>query len=424
MSSRAMHFYQGLLLSIGIVAVADTAVEFTGRRYLRDREQWRIQEAEKERARLQSYHRVAPTENVVEQNAAVWYRLALARSARQPAEDARDVALGTAMLQPGDEPSLARLMSGPCRESTQGARMREALRSSMCDWELTSIAGDRPEASQALLVGNCLVVEGHWHAVRRQWAEATDSYRRALSFAGDLGQGDFSMNLVGMAVAKAALDGFGALARTAAMPSALWARIGDDLARFEAVLPSTDAGIRLARLSAAANVEIDARTYIRDISSGVSWIWPSAAAAGWHVSRAERLLDLLQQTSDARTQQDREGLAAEVDRLVRASHSETIRDSIPDNLVGAVKSELYLVRIYRSIRAAIELQQRRLAEGRFPANAATLTPYLESKGLHYESSKDGDEYRIVAEDSGGSHAVIVTGHLTVPAAPTQSPKRP
>src|SRR5258708_40119703 len=103
------------------------------------------------------------------------------------------------MLQPAEDSSLARVMDGACRE-VQSARIREALQSSMCDWESTSIAGDRPDAGQALLLGNCLVVGGHLHAVRRQCAEAVDSYGRALSFAADLGQGGFSMDLAGMAV--------------------------------------------------------------------------------------------------------------------------------------------------------------------------------------------------------------------------------
>src|SRR5437660_863917 len=165
-SSRGTHLYLWLLLSAGIVVSADAAVEFAGQQYLRQREQWGVREAERERARLQTYHRVAPTENVVDGNAAVWYRLAFARSWRQPAEQAH-VARGTAMLRPEDESSLARLINGSCRE-VLGARIREALRSSTCDWELTSITSDRPDANQALLLGNCLNIEGHWHNVRRE----------------------------------------------------------------------------------------------------------------------------------------------------------------------------------------------------------------------------------------------------------------
>jgi hypothetical protein len=390
-------------MSILVVVLADLA----GRRYLRKREGWRLQEIAAEHARAEGFRRTLITEEPIDQNAAVWYRRSFSKLRQLQVERAQAVGSAIARAFDDDSTSFEALATEFCSE-TQTARVRDALRCTRCDWGLASLSNDdRLDGRRAWLLGNCLILDGHLRAARHQFASAAKSYLEALAFALDLGQADFSTSLVGMAVAKPALEGLGRLVGKLDYDIRLLEGTWQDLARFEMKLPSVDAGIRLARLRIATNLEIDTRAYLRDRPWVLNHVLPFRSVAAWRLSRSEHLLNILSQMSDTVDPNERETLATQIDREVTASTNQSIRDIVPDDCLGSVKTEEYLRHIYRATQAAIRLRQWSAAHGRFPVSAEAPMLSLEREGLRYDASEDGKGYKIVIGNGDRSGTVLL-----------------
>jgi hypothetical protein len=266
---------------------------------------------------------------------------------------------------------------------------------------------DRLESRRAWLLGSCLILYGHLQAVHHQSASAVKSYLEALSFADDLGQADFETTLIGMFLAKPALEGLSELIGRLDKDSVSLEEIWQQLALFETKLPRMSTGIRLARLRTATNLQIDSDEYVRGQPWELSHVPSRRAIAAWRLARSEPLLKLLFQIADANGTHDREKLAAEIEHAVETANNQTVSDGVPDNCIGAVKSEAYLHRIYRSTQAAIRLRQWRDDHGRYPADAMPLMLRFDEERLRYETSQDGNSYKIIIDGGEGEGTVLL-----------------
>jgi hypothetical protein len=153
-----------------------------------------------------SYRRPASGDNPFDENAAVWYRLAMSRMT-----DASP-ALLVPILKGGSEHYLElvddRILRA-CRE-VRAPRVDAAMRSTRCDWEIGSASDPRDGFEyerEALVLGSCLVIDGHRASANRKMDDALNSYLRALSFGCDFGNGDGMMTMIGLSTALGGLRG-------------------------------------------------------------------------------------------------------------------------------------------------------------------------------------------------------------------------
>jgi hypothetical protein len=368
-----------------------------------------VRELAREQTRVSSYRRLLLFGEPLQQNAAIWYRLSLAKIPLGPADNLHAIGRAVGRGFADDASSLNALVHDRCLEA-QSARIREALRCTWCDWGRSSMAFDvlasDPDRN-ALLLGNCIVLSGHLRAAQHQWSDAATFYLEALSFGCDLGQADFEANLVGMAVSKSALEALGKLVGKAEDDTRFLDDLWQKLSQVESGLPSVDIGFRLARLEIASNLEIEAQAYVRDRRRGLTSLLPWRAVAAWRLSRSERLLNLLEQAADAHDPGQREQLAAEIGHQVTGNTS-AVTDALPDNWVGAMNGAEYLERVYWITRAAIKLQQWHADNhGKYPATAALLASSLERHGLRYEPSEDAYSYKIVVASGRDAGTVLL-----------------
>jgi len=407
-----------LWIIVGVIALGSFA-DSVGENYLRRRDAWRQEEVSRERDRLRKYRRMVIADGAVDQNAAIWYRLTLAHSPHIALDDAQRIASAAAKPDRSDDSSWAPLLNELCREASS-SRVAEALRCTRCEWGLESSSDAGVDSSQLWIVGNCIVLRGHWQARFRRWTDAATTYLQALSFASDLGQADFSTNLVGFAIAKSALEGLGTLSKNARVDRVVRAQISSRLTAFESALPTVTAGLRLAGLTAAANLAIERRASLRKQSAVSSRLFLSHALAAAREIHAGAVLDEVFKLAAAQTWEERERRGREVDVAVQNSKSKIVHDSIPRTCAGSVNDELFLVRVYRAVRAQVELEQRRLDEGRFPQDAGTLNELLQSAGLQYQASDDRRQYRIVNRNERNEEVIFAESS----DLPSVAPARP
>ncbi len=339
--------------SCGLAILAMLSADYAGRRYLQGREAWKDRELAQELARANQFRRVVLTEEPIEQNAAIWYRRAFGRFQLAQVERAGAVAKAAAGAYSDGGSASDAVVADVCDEA-RSQRVRSALRCTVCNWDLVRSGNeDRLDGTRAWLLGNCLILYGHVKASRHEWMDASRSYLEALAFACDLGQAGSSTSEVGMAIAKPALEALVNVTRHADRDSRVRERIREELSRFDKNLPTVSPGIHLAALRAAINLDIDAKAYIARRPFGSSYFVPWHALAAWRRSESEPVLQLLAQLSDATDPGARERLATAVDSAVDSSKSQSVRDAVSSDWVGAVKSEAYLRDVYRATEAAL-----------------------------------------------------------------------
>jgi hypothetical protein len=399
-------FVKSIVLLCCATVLLYMCANLIGRVVLENREAWRLRAIAAEQARTSAYSRIVLTEKTRTQNAATWYRRSFARLGRLPAGSARSVAIAASQRSGIDSATMA--AAGQLCEEINSARMQDALSSTKCDWELTLLNnGDRLDGDQSWQLGNCLVLRGHIDVRDRDYTSASMMYFEALSFASDLGQADYSTNLVGMAVAKAALDGLAILAAVRHDIRFLETTQGM-LSRFETRLPSIDSGIRLARLRTATNLRLDAKLLETTDPWALRHVVPFRLTEAWQLSLQRDLFNVLLELSETRDMARREMLAKRIDDTVAVSANKTIRDGIPDDCISAIKSEEYLHHVYVATQASVELEEQRAYNGVFPATAAQLTVSLINEGLRYEVLEGGREYRVVMGEGDGLKTIVAS----------------
>jgi hypothetical protein len=381
-------------LSCGLAlpyALADVA----SRAYLRRYATWRLSEIAAEHARTDAYRRSVLVGDPTEQNAAIWYRRSFARLQLLPEGSEQVVARAVVRLSNRADTVLLAAASQSCEEASS-ARMFAARHAARCDWELSSLNDDgQIDAKHAWLLGNCMVLRGYHDARGHDRGTAAQGYFEALSFASDLSQADYLASFVSMTVAGAALEG---LANTAAGwdDTKSLRATRETLSRFATRLPTIDAGLRLAKLEIATNLQIEATASDRHRPWGLRAIWWPLVGA-WRLAHQTSVLKLLQQLSETRTTADRKRLATTIDNLQASTTDRTVKDGLPIRCLSAVMDEEYLHRVYTATEAAIELEERRLDDERFPETAESLNVRPFGEGLHYEQLDGGHGYRIMID---------------------------
>lgn len=307
----------------------------------------------------------------------------------------------SALSHEGIEP-LNRLTSQYCNE-VHSSRLRNALSSSLLDWELyiTALERDRIE-QQAWLIGNCLVVEGRVAALRHEFSEAANWYFEALSFGCDLAQRELTSSLVGMAISRAAL-----LALTELLPAShhddqQLAEMSSTLEKYKENLPTIRPSIRLAMLQAADNLEAEAELPLQR-QQGTLWTYllPRSAVAAWNLHRNERVLQLMMNLSESTQPNQYEGGAAALDRIASSIIDPGVREAVPINCQGAVQSERYLENFFHAVLAAVALWRWQASQGRFPIDDGPIKRALTHDGLRYSVIENGAGFRIDVSSGAG-----------------------
>lgn len=268
---------------------------------------------------------------------------------------------------------------------------RDALRCTRCDWQLGS-ASDIVGVG-ALFLGNCLVLSGHSNGGVREWRRSAQSYVEALSFACDLGQGDFMTNLFGITVATAALRGLTQLVESAGDDTAFLQHVSRLLSDVADRLPSMSTGIRSLNAAIAAGLVVEARSSARSLNR-IGVVVPGTAFAAWRLRRHESYLDKLEQAAGGGDVEQRVELARQVRTYAAASGSAAF-EWVPTIIPEAILDEDSVALLYGSLRAAITVHEWQIQHGLFPTDVDQLPLFPRASNLKYEPIDGGKGYRIV-----------------------------
>src|SRR5207253_5992626 len=162
-------------------------------------------EAARERELAATYRRPVIFGEALDQNAAIWYRRALAPIVKTYSSSLRPLNEASFAGFEADPASRRALLDGPCRQ-LQATALRDALRCTHCDWELPyqvvrSATDDI--AGSPTVAANCLTLEGHERAALGDARGAMRLYLQTISMGCDLQVGDLLMNFIGdMSVQK------------------------------------------------------------------------------------------------------------------------------------------------------------------------------------------------------------------------------
>jgi len=400
----SMALVVGLALAFSGSVAARWVLDTAGQRYIQRWRELRAGERDREDARLHTYRRPFVSGEPREQNAAVWYRLSLARIPTGWLSDSTRVERLLRDDVSNNAAELDAVMSGPCAES-QSSRMVEALRSTACFWGGGSLGIDlgADVDRKALLLGRCLIADGRLRAANHRWTEAANQYFQALAFASDLAQADFEANLVGLSVALSSLQALGHLAGRLGQDTAALDDLLQKVWRLEG-LPTVDAGLRRARLDIASNLAIETRRDVQRYRSGFARIVPKYASAAWRLWKSDRLLRLLEslQTADPLARRDLVG------EIRQRATDPAVVVALPDHLVGAMESGTFLMYEHRAVAAAIGLELWRARHGNYPADLAQLPETLPRVGLKYERHSDTDGFQITLSSGPSAGTVLFT----------------
>jgi hypothetical protein len=235
---RRIAWILGVLLT---AAILSAALDSRASRYLRRFEDRRMMKAALDQERAANYRRPIVVGTPLPQNAVTKYRTAFANLKTLSKDTSTQ---SGALVNQGVSVDLATahsFLAAQCGE-VQTPEFRDALRCTRCDWQLAS-ASDHVGIG-ALFLGNCLVLSGHSSGGLREWRRSAQSYVEALSFACDLGQGDFSTNLMGITVATSALRGLTQLVESAGDDTAFLQYVSRLLSDVADRLPSMSTGTR------------------------------------------------------------------------------------------------------------------------------------------------------------------------------------
>jgi hypothetical protein len=370
--------------AFALVVILGTLSESRGREYFSSQAKSLENELAIERSRAAQYRRQVFQEPL-EQNAAVWYRLAFAEIGRLPRDTVEVLANA---LEAGTTKSQTRpeeILHTRCREAT-GSRVREALRCTHCNWELDP--DSEGSSLEALVLGRCLVLVGGLSA---HVGTAIKSYVDALALASDLGQADFATNVVGIIVANTALRELSAIITSPTCQADCLDLLSERLSAFENYLPTVRKGVRLAALELAGELQ---RESLPAHAGLLGSLLPRYAVAGWHLSRDQLVLDSLRQGTIIRDPEKRPGLRAEIRQELERSKGEKLIASV-DRWNAAMTDADEVARDFRGVLTAIEIERLHVRTGRYPEGRELFLTKLRDEGLRYERSSDGAGYTII-----------------------------
>jgi hypothetical protein len=217
MTARAWAAARLCGIVLAALLVGGQLVDIAGRWYL-DRYGARVQGiVDSARQHLENRPRLLVSDVPVDQNAAAWYRLAFARLAPASDKTLHTLKQAASRAFEGDSRYLQNLLETRCEE-VQRSRVRNALQSTRCGWELSySWAGsaDWDFSTESLNLAYCQVLKGHLQARESSREAAATTYLEALSFGSDLDTGNLMMNVLGITVWRLGIGGLQSLVNSA-----------------------------------------------------------------------------------------------------------------------------------------------------------------------------------------------------------------
>jgi hypothetical protein len=387
---------------LSAAAIVSATLDAPASGYLHRFDDRRLMKVALDQERAANYRRPLVVGTPLPQNAVTKYRTAFANLKTLPKDISRQ---SGALVNQGIAVDLATahaFLAAQCGEA-RSPHVREALRCTHCDWQLGG-ASDGPGA-ETLFLGNCLVLSGHSSGGVREWRRSAQSYVEALSFACDLGQGDFRVNLVGIRVATSALRGLTQLVLSAGDDAAFLQHVSRLLSDVTDRLPSMNTGIRSLNAEVAARLVVEARSSARSLNR-IRVVVPGTAFAVWRLRRHESYLDKLEQAAGGGDVEQRVELARQVRTYAAASGGEAFKwvpTILPEAIIDAESVPLQ----YGSLRAAITVHEWRIQHGSFPTDVAQLAPFLRESNLDYEPIDGGKGYRIVVSHGYRAGEVLI-----------------
>src|SRR5258706_9640406 len=332
--TSGVHMYRGLMLVGALLVLLIGIADWRSSQYVHGYESQLRDEIAADRHHIESYGRAFPKGTVLDENAAVWYRLALARLPMPSVEETRTLDRVVQAGAKGWRSRHGESFTDVCDEA-KGRRFTNALACTYCNWELPYRLA-APSAfdsfSQALLLADCVMLQGFEQERENHVNAAAAHYLDALSFACDLGVGDFDMNFAGLIFARNALSALGQVVVSVDSDSQLLADLRDGLDRFEHRLPIEHHGLHMLRLRLAAGL-LDEMHGLSPEHPVTTYMLPRAVG-GWRVYRGDGILTKLGQAIDEKDSKRRTRLAQDVDALAANSESATIRRGLPDHWLG------------------------------------------------------------------------------------------
>jgi len=165
--------------------------------YLRRESEQYSREVGEIKQRNAAYQRGVVSGEPIEQNAAALYRLALPHFSVWRGQDK---ILADAINAADAGHGATALIRERCAE-IRSERIRQALSSTRCDWQLgfalDQLNADFAEKLDGLRLARCLVVSGHDAASAGDRRQALSSYLQTIAVGCDLGMGDESMCVLG-----------------------------------------------------------------------------------------------------------------------------------------------------------------------------------------------------------------------------------
>jgi hypothetical protein len=348
-----------ILIGCGAISLI-SIVELSASRYLRGYEARYWQGITENRQRVAEYRRPLLAGESLDQNAAVWYRLAFTKTALQPADAAQTLGAAVKAGAHDDSSGHSQLLREHCGE-LRSARVQHALACTHCNWELGYRVYDDSafdSFSQALILADCLIIDGYEQEREGHATSAAQRYVNALSFACDLGAGDFNMNLAGHSFARKALSALGQLISSVPDDEQALADISEMLVKFQHSLPSVKRSFQMEGLRLENGLAVEAQDYLAERPTVIGYLMPRRTFAVWRLSRADAVLSDLLQAADVRDPERRAQVEHDVEARAAVSDSVIIRDGVRDHWLSCLLMDEDLARQYRAVQAAIPLRQQ------------------------------------------------------------------
>lgn len=349
-----------ILIGCGAISLI-SIVELSASRYLRGYEARYWQGVTENRRRVAEYRRPLLAGESLDQNAAVWYRLAFTKTALQPADAAQTLGAAVKAGAHDDSSRRSQLLREHCGE-VRSTRVQRALACTHCNWELGYRVYDDSaydSFSQLRILADCFILDGYEQEREGHATSAARRYVNALSFACDLGAGDFNMNLAGYYIAKNALSALGQLVSSAPDDEQALAAISEMLVKFQHSLPSMKRSFHIEGLRLQNGLAVEAQEYLTERRrSAFGHITPRRALAVWRLTRADAVLSELLRAADVRDPERRVQLEHDIEARAAVSGSVIVKEGIQDLRLSSLLMDDNLARQYRAVQASIPLRQQ------------------------------------------------------------------
>jgi hypothetical protein len=400
---RISHLAQ-VVAVLGVAAIlAGALADFFASRYLLRWRQRYSDEVREERTRLGRYKRPLTFEDPLDQNGAIWYRLALEKLRYVSPDTISELRDSVNRGVRVDPETLRRTLQDRCLE-VGNETTRNAFRCTRCDWGLgyegRNLA-DFDSSPAAAALANCLVLSGHQQEQKGHWRAAVQTYFEVIAFGCDLGAGDFTMNIMGIGSARLGLTALANLITVVDDPQLL-SDTSRQLDAIEGKMPTAEDGIIVERLRLADALAVEADAYIHMHATGMRRLFPWRAIIAWRIRATDPILLQLDSLGKMRDPRARVRLDDEIGHRAATIPFQTIRDGMVAPWAGVMSAADDVARWNGIAGAALKFQDWHRQHRVYPVGSLAPDLVLALRGLQYEPLAGGEGYRIseAATDSG------------------------